>query len=166
MAQLRRVAQLTVNSFLLIASFALIAVAAYNSIRVAHSNTTNVVPAIGTKIDIPEVPWRESRKTVVLVASTHCHFCTASADFYRRLRSLAETRGIPIVAVFPQTNVEATAYLAKLNIPITKVRQASLADLNVPGTPTLIIVDSEGKVTDTWAGQLPPQVEKVVFSKL
>jgi thioredoxin-related protein len=164
--RLRRVAQLTVNSLLLIGSVALIVVVVYNTIRVAHSNMTDVGPAIGTKIDIPEVSWKESRKTVVLFASTHCHFCTASADFYRRLHSLTEARGIPIVAVFPQTNMEATAYLAKLNIPIAKVRRASPTDLNVPATPTLIIVDSEGRITDSWVGQLPSQVEKEVFSKL
>jgi hypothetical protein len=36
----------------------------------------------------------------------------------------------------------------------------------VRGTPTLILVDGDGKVADAWVGALPPEKENEVISRL
>src|SRR5260370_41573734 len=32
-----------------------------------------------------DINWKEHKQTLVLALSSNCHFCTASADFYRKL---------------------------------------------------------------------------------
>ena len=72
-----------------------------------------------------------SQHTIVLALSTHCHFCTASGDYYKRLQEVARARGVPIVAVLPQPTDEARSYLENLGVPIAVVKQAPLASLSV-----------------------------------
>src|SRR2546426_4312395 len=45
------------------------------------------VPAIqaGTKITLPKVDWSSNGRTLLIVLSTGCRYCTARAPFYRRL---------------------------------------------------------------------------------
>jgi hypothetical protein len=121
---------------------------------------------VGMAIDIPGVAWRGSKHTVVLVLSTKCGFCTASADFYRRLETVASERKTPVVAVLPQPNDEARAYLANLHLSIDVVKQVPLNNLQVIATPTLMIVNPDGKVSGSWVGQLSPVLEKEVIAKL
>jgi hypothetical protein len=109
---------------------------------------------------------RNSRRTVVLALSTYCRYCTASADFYKRLQVLANERAIAIVAVLPQPADEGKSYLERLGIPISVVKHASLDTLHVSATPTLMLVDSEGQITDSWVGRLPPSLEAEVISKI
>jgi hypothetical protein len=73
---------------------------------------------------------------------------------------------LPIVAVLPQPTDEARTYLLNLGVPILVVKQAPLACVSVSATPTLMMVNSEGVVTDSWTGQLSPEFEKEVISKL
>jgi len=68
--------------------------------------------------------------------------------------------------VLPQPVNEARSYLDNLGVQIAVVEQAPLASVGVTATPTLIMVNSEGVITDSWIGQLPPELEKEVISKL
>lgn len=122
------------------------------------------VSLTGTRLDLPAVGWRG--RTVVLAMSTHCHYCTASASFYKKLLSVADSRGVQVVAVLPQPTSESRAYLAGLQLPISTVEQFPLNKLNVSATPTLFMVNSTGLVTESWVGQLPHSTEQQVLAKL
>lgn len=89
-----------------------------------------------------------------------------SGDFYKRLQKVARTRGVPIVAVLPQPTDEARSYLEKLGVPIAVVKQAPLDSLSVSATPTLMMINPEGVVTNSCIGQLSAKIEKEVISKL
>src|SRR6185503_8682986 len=39
----------------------------------------------GTKLALPNVDWGKSDRTLLLMLSTNCRFCTESAPFYQRL---------------------------------------------------------------------------------
>lgn len=54
----------------------------------------------------------------------------------------------------------------KIGVSIAVVMQVPPGQVNVGGTPTLILVNSNGVVTDVWAGKLPPEAESQVLSKL
>jgi hypothetical protein len=47
------------------------------------------------------IDWRANNHTLLLVISTHCHFCTESAPFFRRLDREAQGHA-KIVAVLPE----------------------------------------------------------------
>ena len=121
----------------------------------------------GEKISLPDVDWTNSDKTLLVVIEKGCHFCSDSAAFYRRL--VQETTGrknVKLVAVFPHGVDQGKEYLNGLGVQITELRQASFNSIKVRGTPTLILVNNAGVVTDTWLGQLPPDKESELLSRL
>lgn len=116
------------------------------------------------KINLPGVDWSRSEKTLVVAISSVCHFCTESAPFYRQLAETHE--GTQLVAVLPQTVEEGRQYLGKLRVEVDEVVQAPLNSIYVSGTPTLMLVDHEGTVLNTWIGKLPAQREAEVLTYL
>jgi thiol-disulfide isomerase/thioredoxin len=111
------------------------------------------------------VNWAESRRTVVLVLSTQCHFCSDSAPFYRRLAQAARNK-VKVVALLPQTAAQARQYLRGEGVAVDEVRQVSLESLGVRGTPTLLLVDGAGVVQEQWVGRLQSNQEAQVLSAL
>lgn len=59
----------------------------------------------------------------------------------------------------PQTFDEAQRYLNEHGISADEIKQTSLNNINVRGTPTLIMVDRSGTVLQSWVGKLPPEKE-------
>jgi peroxiredoxin len=124
-------------------------------------------PAEGTQVSLQGVSWGQSTKSVVLALSDQCHFCTESAAFYQKLTTeLAQRRDVQVIAVFPPQVGDGKQYLGKLGVPISDVRQAAFNSLGVRGTPTLMIVDRNGKVEQSWVGRLSPEKESEVLARL
>lgn len=125
------------------------------------------VVAAGSKLTLSGVNWAENRRTLLLALSTKCHFCTESAEFYKRLAEARAGRSdIRMVAVLPQDVGEGRAYLDKLGVRVDEVRQSSLDAVGATGTPTLIMVDDEGTATELWVGKLPPDKESEVLGRI
>jgi hypothetical protein len=121
----------------------------------------------GEKLALADVDWGRSRKTLVLVLSTNCHFCTESAPFYQRLaREQSGRDDVRLMAVLPQSVEESRRYLDTNGVAISEVRQERPGEIRVPGTPALIIVDSAGAVVESWVGKLPPEKEEEVLKRL
>jgi hypothetical protein len=110
-----------------------------------------------------DIDWKKSKVTLLLVLSTQCHFCTESAPFYRELK---KRDGVHIVAVLPQDLPESKKYLTQLGIGVDEVRQVSLPSIGVEGTPTLLLVDQEGAIKNTWRGKLSRLQESSVLDRL
>jgi hypothetical protein len=114
----------------------------------------------GTKISLPGIDWSKSTSTVVLALSTTCHFCSESAPFYQKLQQQKQKlqqqkpNNVRLVAVFPQPVEDSRNYLNRLGVTVSDVVQSSLASVGVSGTPTLLLIDNEGSVTDSWVGRL------------
>ena len=123
-------------------------------------------PAIsaGAKLTGQPVNWHASPKNVVLLLSTTCHFCKESSGFYRKLaedcRSHART-----VALFPQIPEEAQAYLRAEEVQVDDIKHADFQSLQIGGTPTLLLVDSNGVVQKVWLGRLSEAKEKEVLEQ-
>jgi hypothetical protein len=118
----------------------------------------------GAPITLPGVDWQKNGKTLLLALSTTCHFCTQSSPFYQRV--VKERGDTQLIVIVPQAADEGQSYLKRLRVDINDVRQASLGDIGVSGTPTLILVDSTGVVADSWVGALTPDKENEVISQL
>jgi thioredoxin-related protein len=121
----------------------------------------------GQKISLPSMDWSQSPRHLVLVLQKGCHFCSESASFYQRLiPAVAKHSDMQLVAALPQSVSESKQYLNDLGVSINEVRQADLSSIGVRGTPTLLLVDRNGVVTDLWIGKLPPEKEQEVLSHL
>jgi thiol-disulfide isomerase/thioredoxin len=121
----------------------------------------------GTKLSVPGVEWGKSERTLLMVLSTSCHFCTESAPFYRRLAQEKARNGkVSLVAVLPQSASDSQKYLNDLGVTVDDTRQAALADVQVRATPTLILADQTGSVVESWVGKLPDKQEGEVLKRL
>lgn len=118
----------------------------------------------GDTVAVPGIDWRENGNTLLLTLSATCHFCTQSAPFYHRV--VKERGDTQLVALLPQAVGEGQAYLKQLGVSVADVRQVSLARLGLSGTPTLILIDGNGVVTDVWGGALAPSREDEVINQL
>jgi hypothetical protein len=125
---------------------------------------SQIQPVDVAKLSALDIDWKQSKQTLLLAISSSCHFCTDSAPFYRRLTQ--NRGGTRIVAVLPQSTQEGQEYLKRLGVSIGEVRQLGLDRVGVRGTPTLLLVDEAGVVTKSWVGQLSPDQEKEVLSRL
>lgn len=131
----------------------------------ARSRSGFVAPGVGARFHLPGIDWTAGTHTLVLVLSTTCHFCSDSAPFYRRLLDQARKEaGWRTIAVLPQPSDDARPYLLGLGIAADQILQASLASLGTGGTPTLVVVDSEGVVTASWFGRLSNAAETEVLA--
>lgn len=110
--------------------------------------------------------WPASGNTLVFGLSTTCHFCSESAGFYKELVQKCAEQHVRTVAVLPQSLAEAKAYLQGEGVDVNEVRQMTLSDIKVAGTPTLILVDANRVVKAVWIGKLSPDQEKGVYAKL
>ncbi|MDQ3917917.1 MAG: hypothetical protein M3348_05525 [Acidobacteriota bacterium] len=119
----------------------------------------------GEKLLLPGVDWQKGERTLVMVLSTECHYCSESAPFYQRLaQERVKHAGVSLVAVLPQDTNESTKYLCDHGIAVDEVRQVPLSAVPVKGTPTLIVVDKTGLVVSAWFGKLPAEKEGEVLS--
>lgn len=89
--------------------------------------------------------------------------------FYGRiavqLRNHADRR---IVAVLPQRVPEAEDWLTQLGADprVISILSRPSQSLGVGGTPTLLLVDRQGIVKNTWRGRLDPSGEQDVLRQL
>jgi hypothetical protein len=120
----------------------------------------------GTKVQLAGVDWSKSGQTLLLVLSDTCHFCTESAGFYQRLaEQKARQEGTRMIAVLPQDVGRGQAYMSKLGVTVDDVQQSPLNAIGVGGTPTLLLVDNQGVVKESWLGKLPPDKETEVLNR-
>ena len=119
----------------------------------------------GTKLSVPGLEWGKNERTLLLVLSTTCRFCTESSPFYQRLaQEKAKKAGVGLVAVLPQSVDESQKYLNGLGVFVDDIKQVGPDAVPVTGTPTLIMADRTGAVVESWAGKLPAEKEVEVLN--
>jgi len=135
---------------------------------IARTTTGVLAPEVvkGKSVDghVIGVDWAKNHRTLVLVLSTTCHYCKDSVPFYRKLGTTGTD--VKMVAVLPQPVTEAQQYLSGEGVHVDEVKQIPLNNLGVRGTPTLMLVNDVGVVTDVWVGKLPPDQEAQVLTTL
>ena len=123
--------------------------------------------AVGANLNgsLPGVDWGKNGRTLVLAISTRCHFCADSMPFFKRIEK-ERPKDVKLLAVLPQPVEEARKYLDGEGVHVDEVRQASPQSIGVAGTPTLLLVDPRGRVSDVWRGKLQPGDEEKVIAAL
>lgn len=126
-------------------------------------------PKIGDQLpSLSEVNWNADGQTLLLVIRKGCHYCEESMPFYRRLIELGKQGQLSahIVAVLPDSAEEAKGFMENQAISTDFVPGVPLEKLSVPGTPTLILADSNGRVLHVWVGELSDRTEEEVVAAL
>jgi len=107
-------------------------------------------------------------RTLVLALRNGCHFCDESMPFYRRLAKLEQSSQIDahVVAVFPDDPAAVRQVVETQQLAIEVVPGVELSQVKVQGTPTLMLVDEQGRVSKVWIGELPAAGEAEVMAAI
>jgi thioredoxin-related protein len=137
-----------------------------NRSETAQSERSDLIKP-GMKFTLPGFDWSKKDAHLVLVLRKGCHFCSESAPFYQRLvQAVAKRTDLELIAALPQDAAAAQQYLNELQVSIAEVRQADMTATKVYATPTILLVDKTGTVTELWRGKLQPEKELEVFNRL
>jgi hypothetical protein len=129
--------------------------------------TSQKVPAVGNKISLSGIEFSKKNSTLILALSTTCKYCSQNAPFYQKLLKEARKKHeLDVIAIFPQKDVEGRKYLKDMNVPVDKIVQTSLSDINIGITPTMILVDSEGVVSKVWPGSISQEIETAIIKSI
>jgi hypothetical protein len=123
---------------------------------------------VGQTVNLNEVNFKATKFTLLLALSTKCRFCDQSIPFYQKLVSLRREKGVcfQTAGAFRESGEAAREYLSSKGLGLDTVVAGSPLNLHIEGTPTLILINGEGKVIQAWEGLLNETRQKEVFDKL
>jgi hypothetical protein len=126
------------------------------------------VVSAGERLDVLRgvVPAGAERALVIAIAP-NCHLCNESMPFYTRLldrrdRSKSLVKVVAAVSSADARRLEQ-AKLAANGVKPDALVQVDFRQLKVPGTPTVLLVDRQGKVLSVWMGKLDARGENEVL---
>lgn len=168
MNKLSQKAELAANTLIIIVAVLLIGVIVqkYFFSTTTANQKARLQPVVGSKLNVSDVNFSSQPKTLALVLQTGCHFCNDSAPFYKRIVENTQNMNVKLVAVFPTNIEESKAHLNELGLTSLEVKRSPLDNIQVSGTPTLILTNDKGEITDYWVGKLTPDKEMEVINKL
>jgi hypothetical protein len=107
------------------------------------------------------IDWNQHRRTLVLALNTGCHYCEESVPFYQKLahQQLPDGDDLEMIAAFPNEAETVRQFAAHEALPIRTVAGVPLDKLGIVATPTLILVNREGRVERSWVGILSTRQE-------
>ena len=116
-----------------------------------------------------EIAYGDSDRTALLYVRSTCSYCTDSMPFYQTVTTARTTArahssaSVSLVAVSMEPAEVTRNYLAEHGVEVDRIVSEDVR--SVP-TPTLVIVDSEGVVEQSWTGLLRPDAEDEVILAL
>ncbi len=120
---------------------------------------------VGTSVTLPGTQLNQVHNSLLVAISTTCHFCKDSLPFYKTLAE--KTKGkIDVIAVFPQPVAEAQSFLQQAQVAPSSVVSADLGKIGVQGTPTMLLVNPQGKVLEEWLGKQDDGSEQKVLERV
>lgn len=166
MSKISQRVEFIANALIIVVAVALLAVIGQKYLFNRTVQPSPVQPSVGTKVKLPDADLSGHPKTLILALQKGCHFCSESAPFYKRLLEGARGGNVRLLAVLPGTPEESMAYLKELGLTNLEVKQSPLNAIQVGGTPTIILTNDKGEVTNFWVGKLEADKEEEVLSQL
>ena len=105
----------------------------------------------GTIIDTPDAWHRDAPYTLVLFARSSCGACQTASPYLKTLVGRVRAKGAVVLAGSEQARDEDAAYARGLGLTGAEFR-VTPAGLRVRATPTLVLVNREGRILGTWEG--------------
>jgi hypothetical protein len=139
----------------------LVAVAALTSFAISHflnPNTPNLRSGLekGMRFEsVPGVDYHAGKRTLLIALNTNCSYCRESLPFYRKLIfANRQSNNLRIIAVFPNPADEITKYAKENELLLDTIADVNFSQLNISGTPTLVLINDKAEVDDFWVGKL------------
>jgi hypothetical protein len=119
-----------------------------------------------TLAPLPGYSWSSYPKTLVIAIRRGCPYCDASMPFYKQLGEQEKSNVLRahVLVVMPNDEASGSRFLSKDDVEVQGIFGQELDALNVSGTPTVLLLDSSGRIEREWIGQLSPRAEKEVMN--
>lgn len=123
---------------------------------------------VGERLEKVDVTWRPGGRHVVILIGTRCRASDTAAPVFARIAREASANGGPgVVVLSADPESDTKAWLRERRIEAEQfVRVPDPAGLGFLMTPTLLIVDDRGTITDFWSGLLPDAKNPALAGRL
>lgn len=128
---------------------------------------TELTPLLksGDIFRLPGVEWSAPR-TVILVVSSTCQACIANLPFYRQLAA-SKIPQVEIVALSQESPAAIGAWFRQTQVNVTTIHTvADATSLGLSLTPTILILDAGGRVTDLMIRKLDESDQARVLERI
>jgi hypothetical protein len=124
---------------------------------------------VGEKISAPPgYDWHRSPPTLLVAVRDGCVYCERSYPLYRRLEGLERDNHLNahLLMFTPDDPTRASALLSSQGITAQAVTNTPLSSINVSATPTLLLVDANGRLLQSWVGELDASKSDALIAQL
>jgi hypothetical protein len=101
--------------------------------------------------------------TFFVITSPTCEFCVRSAQFHRKLLSLACKKKVPLFVVVPSRKI-ARSFLSSSGLQEAEIIGFTSLDRRPRGVPAVVLVDSKGIILRVWLGELSQDEQMEVLA--
>ncbi len=113
------------------------------------------------------VNYSNENQTLVLLLRSSCPYCRAEVPFYKQVVEVARRSGrTQIVAVFAAHDMGASRFLADNDIAARFTVAPDSQIFKAYATPTLLLVNHQGRVSDFWVGAVQGPTAESILRKL
>ena len=121
-------------------------------------------PKLGTLVKIEGFDSSKAEANVLFVMQKGCHFCEESMEYFQQTTTQKKGDKFNFYTVFPPRDTEVKTYLNGYGFSEVGILTKELNDLDVRGTPTVIITNRKGEIVAKWVGKLSDS-KKAEFEK-
>lgn len=117
---------------------------------------------------ITSVDYGKSPQTLVIALSSRCDHCNESIPFFKQLfeANSGKSNSTRIVVVFPERAEEVWSYITQQQLNVNPITGIDYKALNLPGTPSTVLIGSEGKILNFWIGKPSKDAEKEIMESI
>ncbi len=105
----------------------------------------------GQKIDVPSDWYTGSPHTLIVFARASCAACEKAQPFLKQLVQHMNGRGVPMMAHPPGAPEDDAIFARTLGVAPEHIKLTT-EGLRVRATPTIVLVDWQGRVVNAWEG--------------
>jgi len=152
-----------------VTTLAIITVCALLAYTLLHNRQPSPATSASLKgMQLPvltEYDWNANPRTLALAIRKGCHFCEESLPFYEHLSELQAEHKLRahILVITPDEAAVAQEMLRTARINADSATGEQLDQLHVTGTPTIMLVDTHGRIQQAWIGKQTPKGEEQII---
>ena len=126
--------------------------------------TTASLTADGKQVHLKGINFSTSEQNIIVFLDKDCKFCAQDTAFYQRLAQASRTLHVRLIVAFEHDLRDGKQYLAEKQIEPSETVRLRFQALNIQGTPTILLLNREGRMIAKWVGELSGPLEDYIAS--
>ena len=120
---------------------------------------------VGDAIDVPAAWYSSADTTLVLFARASCGACEKAQPFLTKIVGIMNTKGAAVMVHPTGTEIEDAQFAKSLGVKDGQVKAAG-SSLKVQATPTVLLVNRQGKIVGAWEGVGKDGVQAAILAAI